>query len=246
MSRTAILLTGHMRTFDRCLPTQIHHVFRHYPEADFFVSTIADADAPKAQLLVDRYGSGRVHIDIIPQQPTLDLPPGCPPEESYVPGQLFMHEPYAISVSPQAILRQLWQLHRTWEFFESRARTSDYTTVIRVRPDSYFHSFEPVDLFGSSQAYTPWWGRFGGVNDRCAIMGRDAARAYFTTFDRLSQLIAEGCPLHPESLIATALKSTCEIHGDTLRAEFTTLKMVEGQLQARPPEISPIDLAHSR
>ena len=257
MSRTAILLTGHMRTFDRCLPTLYHHVFRHYPAADYFISTVDDADAPKVHLLRDYLAARQVYpggqppfiaIDILPSQPVLPLPAGCPPEDTYTPGVPFMHEPYAISVPPQAILRQLWQLNQAWAHFCTAVQAdgrqiSDYTTVIRVRPDSYFHSFENNFRHLACAALTPWWGRFGGINDRFALLSLDAAEAYHTTWRYLDQLVADGCPLHPESLIKQQLSDRGIILFDNLAAVFSTLKQIDGHLEARPPEISPIDIA---
>ena len=246
-----------MRTFDRCLPTLHHHVFRHYPDADYFVSTVQDADAPKAQLLHNHYGSQRVWIDVIPEQPLLPLPADCPPEESYTPGVPFMHEPYAISVPPQAILRQLWQLNQAWAHFVTATQAagrqiSDYTTILRVRPDSYFHSFGDYDHPESHPhcrpgiALTPWWGRFGGINDRFALLSLEAAEAYHTTWRYLDQLVADGCPLHPESLILRQLRTHDITVVPHLPAEFSTLKLIDGQLHLRSPEITASDIAHHR
>lgn len=259
--RTAVLLSGHVRTFDRCYPTLRHHVLRHFPGADVFVSTVKNADSPKLAVLEDGPGLGRVCVDLHDTQPVLPLPPGCPPEESWQPGVPFMHEPYAISVSPQAILRQLWQLNECWCLFTREANPADYDVILRVRFDSYFHSFaheytnrhlERITLPAfadfvppAPKAWTPWWGRFGGLNDRFAVLSPVAARAYFTTYAQLPALIASGCPLHPESLIAAALHAAGVDHRPTLRAEFSTLKNTADGLQCRPPEISLIDLAHA-
>lgn len=240
--KVAILLTGHMRTFARCLPTQAWHVFRHYPEAEFFVSTVSDADSFKAQLLRERYPNNRVEIDIVEQQPELTIPVG-PTDPNWQLGQPYTHEPYALSVPPQAVLRQLWQLNRAWEHFVGCVDPFGYDLIIRMRPDSWFHSFEVPDAgrITASVASTPWWGRFGGINDRFAICGAAAADAYHSTFQMLSILLAEGCPLHPESLVKASLEQKgCRV--DTrLRAEFSTLK----HDSIRPPEIIPIDLAHA-
>ena len=63
--RTAVVFTGAMRSFEKCLPTQAWHVFEKLGTPDFFVSTVADADAGKTSLLVDRYGADRVKIDVV-------------------------------------------------------------------------------------------------------------------------------------------------------------------------------------
>ena len=159
-----------------------------------------------------------------------------------------MHEPYAISVPPQAILRQLWQLNQAWAHFVTATQAhgrqiSDYTSVLRVRPDSYFHSFDSRNIWEPC-AHTPWWGRFGGINDRFALLSLGAAEAYHTTWRHLDQLIAAGCPLHPESLIKQQLYDRGIMLFDNLRAEFSTHKLIDGQLHLRSPEITASDIAH--
>jgi hypothetical protein len=239
--RTAIVFSGHMRTFDRCLPTMDWHIFRHYPAAHFFVSTVADADALKAQLLVERYGADRVKIDTVPEQPDcvaemraagVNLP------AEWHRGQPYSHEPYAISVHPRAVLRQIWQLGRAWTAFCDDLWAFD--VVIRLRPDLWLHDYTPPRPVGEAVCLTPWWGRFGGVNDRCAVMGPTAAAAYFGTYAAIPALMAEGCPLHPESLVGASLWAARCVTSAKLQTTFSTLRQ-NGEM--RPPEISWIDVA---
>lgn len=256
-----------MRTFARCLPTIKWHVLRHFqPEQlgssiDFFVSTVRDGDAPSAELLRREFPQSRVEIDLVDAQPELPIP--LPPHaDDWTLGRMYGHEPYAISVHPQAILRQLWQLNRCWEFFTRRVGeiqreekrvgiVPEYDLIIRLRPDSWFRSFAPPsglnEEWSMLRALTPWWGRFGGINDRFALLGLEAARAYFTTYAQLPDLLASGCPLHPESLIRASLeRNHCDVH-DTLLVEFSKLygpenPALEGTF--RDPEITLIDQAH--
>ena len=242
--KTAIILSGHMRSFERCLPTLHWHVFRHFPAADFYVSTEPDENAPKVALLSERYGSPHVHIDQTAQPPIV-----VPPEWEHAAA----HAPYAISVPPLAVVGQLWRLNHTWTVFGGLNTFGNFDCIIRCRPDSFFHSFVMperrvlkysggIAQYGGFiiDAYTPWWGRFGGVNDRFAILSTPAAFNYFATFHRIHAYVQAGCPLHPESLIARALEeSTCN-HSPTLRAEFSTLR---ANGETRPPEITAIDLA---
>lgn len=240
--RTAIILSGHMRTFDRCLPTLHWHVFRHFPGASFFVSTVNDEDAGKAELLRERYRGQPVKIEAV-DQPEIPVP--VDPPAGWQPGlAMYGHEPYAVSVGPQAVLRQLWHLRRVWEMVPD---PGSFDLFIRVRPDLWFHSFALPEAFERSRqflawwAFVPWWGRFGGVNDRFALLGRKAAQAYFCTFSAMPSLLAEGCPFHPESLVAASLgRLSIRVHS-TLRAEFSTLR-ADGQM--REPEITAIDIAH--
>lgn len=259
--RTAILYSGHLRTFDKCLQTQHWHVVRHFPGADFFVSTVQDEDANKAELLRVKYPSAKVVIDAVKEQPDcvadmrakgVDLP------KEWTQGRPYTFEPYAISVHPQAVLRQLWQLRECWRVFTENANPNHYDVIIRCRPDLWFHSMKVPDYGArhhqqagesfdipregpcSRDAYVPYWGQFGGVNDRFAVMGREAAEAYFMCYERAHLLMTQyGCPLHPESLVAAAL-STFRMYVRPLFAEFSTLR-ANGEM--RGPEITAVDLA---
>lgn len=238
---TAIMFSGHMRTFPLCLGSQQWQVFRHYPDCHFFVSTVQDEQAATVELLTRTFGASRVTVEIVPEQPLLSLPPGCPPESTWSKEHTFMHEPYAVSVPPQWVMRQLWQLHRVWLLAESTGRK--FSTYIRTRPDLFFQGFEPPSINPSPHtAHTPWWGRYGGANDRFAVLGREAARAYFETYAELLSMISEGAPLHPETLVAYAMERRGIVHYQTLRAEFSTLRM---NGEARAAEISGIDIAHA-
>jgi hypothetical protein len=239
--KTAIIITGAMRTFDRCLPALHWHVFRHYPDADFFVSTVMDADADSAELLYKKYPEAKVEIEAVPAQPdcVADLmAKGVLFPAKWTPGQTYTHEPYAISVEPQAVVRQLWQLERGYKLLG--AKGGAYQCVIRCRPDLWFHSFTPPPV-GAMESNVPWWGKFGGCNDRFAVMGHAAAAQYFTAYSAIPDLVAAGCPIHPESLVkAAASRAGCYTR-PTLCAEFSTLRK---NGETRPPEISTIDLAH--
>jgi hypothetical protein len=237
--KTAIIISGAMRSFDRCLPTLHWHIFRHFPNADFFVSTVEVANSHKAELLRSKYPNARVEIEAVKEQPDCVAEmrgKGVSLPSEWVKGAPYTHEPYSISVHPQAVLRQLWQLEQGWRLYAAKGE-GDYSTIIRCRPDLWFHSCEIFGLAGNGAALVPWWGGFGGVNDRFAILGTTAAARYFQTYLSIPRLMAAGCPLHPESLIAAALEG-CYV--SKLFAEFSTLRN-NGEM--RSPEISTIDLA---
>ncbi len=249
--KAAILISGHMRTFAECLPNIRWMLLRHFPDADFFVSTIEDEDASSFKLLSNHPELVPAHV-IHARQPEFVLPKQCPAKWQGT-NRPFMHEPYAISVSPQAVIGQLWQLQNVWELYSANPVFATHDIVIRLRPDLWFHEFElPIEIARSSKLapglkpaffpnmiFSPWWGRFGGVNDRLGIMGREAALHYFTTFSKISRLVAAGCPLHPESLVRASLEE-----GDAmfcqLDAVFSTRRKA-GEM--RPPEILASDIA---
>jgi hypothetical protein len=139
--------------------------------------------------------------------------------------------------SDLAVARQLWQLQRTWNAFP----LGDYDLIVRIRPDLWFQSFDMPRSFVVSDetAIVPWWGSFGGINDRFAFLGARAAKAYFTTYGAAIELMDAGCPFHPESLIAARLEFSGIRISRTLSSEFGTLRTT-GEM--RPPEISAPDM----
>lgn len=227
---TAVIITGHMRTFATCVHTIKWHVLRHYSDPAFYVSTVRDEDAESYKILHELFPGAPVRVDIVDEQPQLEEPP-----------EPVRFEPYARSVPLQAVLRQLWQLERGWQLYERNCRETE-DQIIRVRPDLFFHSFKHPGTVAGVEAITPAWGRFGGVNDRFAVLGVFAARHYFTTFGKLARLQSKGCPLHPESLVMASLEDGQCNHEDILAAEFTTYRKDGSH---RPPEFSPVDFLHA-
>jgi ABC-type cobalamin/Fe3+-siderophores transport system ATPase subunit len=73
--------------------------------------------------------------------------------------------------------------------------------------------------------------------DRLAVMNEHAAELYFTTFTRLDKMLADGAPLHPETLIAESLQS---FFVRPLVAEFNSLRM-DGTMTPFDPTV--IDIA---
>lgn len=262
--KTAVLIAGHMRSFARCLPTQYDQIYRHFKDPDFFVSTVKDADSDTAELLRQRFPRSRVEIEVIDCQPEIPIPvPPVAADWRAGQGRLYGHEPYAISVHPQAVLRQLWHLEKCWGFAQKAVYGSGdpqgvanaglfgrtYDAVIRMRADNYIRSAViSRDALSPAVALTPWWGRFGGCNDRFALMGPTAAEAYFTTFSRVGKLLDLGYPLHPERLIYASLADAGCVIDDTLRVEFSKLIWDRGPEHGtfRDPEILTIDIAHLR
>lgn len=251
--KVSIIYSGALRSFDKCIANQKWHVLRHFPDAKVFCVTEDDEDAWKMEYLPQE-----THQNLV-KQPKMVIPEGCPPTWDG-PRSHYMHEPYAISVTPQAVLGQLWMLREGWRLYQEANDPADL--IIRIRPDLWFHSFNvphgiprKMHMAGyegdnrmitigndiREVAFTPWWGRFGGCNDRFALLGAKAAEAYFTAYDHIPAMIAEGAPLHPETLIYYAMKRKGISICDDMAAEFSTLRK-NGEI--RPPEILAQDIAH--
>ncbi len=238
---TAVLISGHTRSFARCLPTQLWHVYRKLDDPHFFVSCVEDEQSNDAYLLEGHF-PGKVWVETV-QQPVLPIPGTNNPAPTDLGTsqrhQLAKHAPYAISSSLQAILRQLWHLERVFQFAREMIEVNGLavpSVFVRCRPDLWFHELKwkmPVALtvgigykpmMYEFRAYLPWWSRCGGCNDRFGIMGADAASHYFGTHVKTESLIADGCPLHPESLLAASLAKGGVDVRNTLLAVFRTLR----------------------
>lgn len=240
---TAVIISGQARTFGRCFRNQKWACFDKLENPRFFVSIANDSDAASIQLLSDAY-PGNVHVETV-AQPVLSEPPF----------ETCLHAPYAITptrtpgVGPlQGILRQLWHNSRAYKFaIENGAGECD--VFVRCRPDLHFGRFKmpqmldskfPSDLgdggiagnWGMAEqlAVTPFWGHFGpGTNDRFAILGKIAAKAYFETYDVLPELLAAGIPFHPETLVGAAVERAGCVISRTLLAEFAFCRTPDAQ-----------------
>ena len=232
--KTAVLISGQARSFAAttinprasqpwaraCFANQYWYFLRHLEDPQFFVSLANDQDAAAVEpLLQSRFPKSSIHVEIV-DQPKLEEPniTAC------------CHSAYCISVEPQNILRDFWHRQRVFAFYRDHLASQhikDYDMVIRLRPDLYFQRITIPCIPArhiANHCYTPFWGKYGGVNDRLAIMGRRAAEVYFTAFDSIGSLLAAGCPFHPETMLGAALEFGCVESHPMLDAHFYTLR----------------------
>jgi hypothetical protein len=216
--KTAVLISGQLRAFKKCYLTQKWQIFKHYePDIHFFASICNDSQTADIQTLSRDYEN--VHWQAL-DDPT-DLP--------NIPTQQGAHAPYANAASHYKLMLQHWGNKKVWDFFASSAATESFDVIIRIRPDLWIHRFKmPWDArfhIPVNTVTAPWWGKFGGINDRLAIMGSSVAEPYFNLYDFIPEYLSEGCPFHPETLLSVHLQS----HGITvesnLMTEFSTERM---------------------
>ncbi len=217
--KTAVLISGQLRTFKKCYPTQKWQIFRHYePDIHFFASICNDAQSNDIQLLRRDYENVRYEI--------IDDPDDLP----NVPTEQGSFAPYANATSHAKLMLQHWGNKKVWDFFASSAATESFDVIIRIRPDLWIHRFQPPDLspfecVPERICFSPWWGKFGGINDRLAVTGKEAARIYFNLYDMIPTLLKKGCPFHPETLLAESLRVQGIIVESNLMTEFSTERM---------------------
>ncbi len=229
---TAILISGQMRSFAQTYPTQRWSVYRHYSDPHFFVSCVDDEQAKSAELLRNDFENVFIERYTDPELPEIPQEQGA-------------HSPYGNAASHKNLLLQHWGNLRVWEFMEKTVgfHWSNFDCIIRMRPDNWFHKFVPPPAPQANEAFLPWWGRFGGVNDRFAVMGPIAAYNYFQAYNRIDDLLKLGCPFHPETIVQASLATNNVILRNILTAEFSTHRLHPDPRPHRPPEIMAGDIA---
>lgn len=240
--KTAILISGQARTFARCFDSQAHHVYRKFADPHFFVSVASDEDRAQMDQLAADFPN--VHVEAV-EQPSSEalglvdvgggtapgrfgsiIPADAPSDKWHRYTAALDHAPHPTQGSIGGVLRQFWQLQRAWKLLTAHAKPGDFSAFVRLRPDSFFRQFTlDHDMAFTSAVLVPWWGSWGGVNDRFAlIMSPKTAEHYFNTFDEIDNMIAEGCPFHPESLLAFNLERARVPVLRVLGAEFCALR----------------------
>lgn len=217
--RTAIIYSGQARSFARVFPNQWFNVLRKFSNPTVFVSVARDEQAKDMERLYERFSKDQVRIEHVdqPEQPT-------PPAD---PKFLACYPP---SSPASSILKMFWARERAWEFFKENIYAGGYSTIVHIRPDIAFTRFVCPQVLTMSvdDCFTPWWGRYGGENDRFAVMGPRAAEAYFTVHSQrakiLNSLGGVGSPLHPETMLATALELGGIFPEARLSTEFITVR----------------------
>ena len=193
-------------------------LLRKLDNPHFYCCIADDANASGMDLLRERFN--HVHIKRVPQPEPPIAEPG---------GQSFLHAPHPlVNHDQQACLRQQRNLFQTWEFLGQEnpgGFDPDDAMVVRLRPDLWFHDFSdlPRNPY-PMEAITPWWGAYGGVNDRVAFLGCLAAKEWFTTFTKLDALLQAGCPMHQETMIRASLEQANCIITETLTCLCSILR----------------------
>jgi hypothetical protein len=192
--KTAIFYSGQARTFNSCWPNHFWYVLRHFPNPHIFASVCDDSEAKSMERLRERFKS--VSIEHV-KQPDF--------QDADAVAKKATHSGYIIVVKPQNVFRAFWHLKKAWGMLPEG---QEFDIYVRIRPDIWFQEFErpQLEFLNRWECWTPPWGSYGGINDRFAVMGHDAAVRYFNAFDHIGELLDAGCPFHPETLSRAALE----------------------------------------
>lgn len=162
-----------------------------------------------------------------------DLPEIAPDKGAFAP--------YANATTHDKLMLQHWGNKKVWDFFASSEATESFDVIIRIRPDLWIHRFAPPDLdvlgMRPRWVFAPWWGKFGGINDRLAVMGREAAETYFNLYSGIDGLLKHGCPFHPETMLSGWLQMCGITVENTLMATFSTDRMDGSRRWAQQEQI---------
>lgn len=240
--RTAIIYCGAARTVSQTYENHRWHL-RKFENKEIFCSVVDDPQADDMLLLKEEAFPGLpFHMEKVVQ-----------PEVEPWPEKTQFHSGYPRSTSQEGVLKQLWAWNRAWEFFCSVANPDDFDVVVRIRPDIAFLRLEVpsltirvpttittkdisdyilpngVEKVPKNLSLHPKWAKWGGQNDRFAILGKKSAKAYFTTWQKLPKLREMGCPCHPEQILQASLEMDGIQPSATLKAEFVTVRMVSAE-----------------
>lgn len=247
--KTAVLISGQLREFARCYPGQRWMVYRHHEPCEFFICVQRQPDADEVLAPLRRDYPGRVHVRLL-DDPELPVTPAMT--------EGWHRAPFANAAPLKNLLLQHWYQEKVWDFFQAescklKAESSEgYALVMRMRADNLWHHYEPpardlrevirlgteADRLGG-EILVPWWGGFGGVNDRWALMAAEDAGAYFRVYSSIGRLLEAGCPFHPESLTKAAVETAGSCFS-RVNAIFSTARPKgHPQHPQRWPEILP-------
>lgn len=195
--KTAVLISGQLREFARCYPTQRWQVYRRHEPCEFFLVIQRQPDADEILTPLLRDYPGKVHVLQL-DDPDLPISPAV--------SKGWHEAPFANAAPAKNLLLQHWYQEQVWRFYVEKSGwhrdATQHRLVIRQRADNFFHEYEPAPNAGLDRAvYTPWWGTFGGLNDRFALIYPKAAPDYFGVYGKIEAALAAGAPFHPETLL---------------------------------------------
>lgn len=186
--RTAVLISGQMRTGDLCLPSIKRHLLDRLGNFDVYAHIAEDADAEKVKLF-------HPLVAFSGPQPDLD-------EANYI------HRTGRGVYGIQVVLRQLWSLQESMAMAMGYAEKAgiEYTHAVRLRSDSWFLNDVEDPMTWAPGVYIPTFYNFWGLCDRFAFGDWASMVAYHDRFANLEGQIERGCIFHPETMLDEHLK----------------------------------------
>ncbi|MDD2763130.1 MAG: hypothetical protein PHE83_04030 [Opitutaceae bacterium] len=213
--KTAVLISGQMRSLDVCITSIQKHVLDRIGDYDVLAHVADDEDAWKVELLEPKQC-------LVVAQPTFD-------EKNYI------HRSGRGVIGIQPVLRMFWSMEESNKLRRAAeaGRGAPYDWVIRLRPDTQFFSdIEDLAACDPSAVYLPTFCNYWGYQDRFAFGGVRAMDAYHDKCALVDTCMAAGGVFHPESILKWAIDHAgvpvkrTEILFDTLRKNGSRIRPV--------------------
>jgi|SRR5271165_3978150 len=186
--KTAVLVSGQMRSLDGCIASIQKHVLSRIADYDVIAHVADDEDAWKVEMLEPRKC-------VVVKQPLLD-------EKNYI------HRSGRGVSGIQQVLRMFWSMeesNRLRHHVESESG-APYDWIIRLRPDTeFFSDIEDLGACDPSAVYIPTFCNYWGYNDRFAFGGGRAMDLYHDKMRLLDTYIDQLGIFHPESILKWAI-----------------------------------------
>jgi hypothetical protein len=212
--KTAVLLSGQMRSADVCLASIQKHVLSRLGDYDLLAHIADDEDAWKLELFEPTRA-------VVVKQPKFD-------EKNYI------HRTGRGVIGVQQVLRMFWSMEESNKLKKQAEaeRGAPYDWVIRLRPDTQFFSdLEDLATLEPDAAYIPTFCNYWGYQDRFAFGSSKWMDAYHDKCgDLLDTYIAEGGIYHPETYLKWVLDRAgapikrTQILFDTLRKDGSRIR----------------------
>lgn len=186
--KTAVLVSGQMRSLDGCIASIQKHVLDRIGDYDVIAHVADDEDTWKVELLEP------VQCVVV-RQPEFD-------EKNYI------HRSGRGVIGIQPVLRMFWSMAESNRLKKEREAATGrrYDWVIRLRPDTQFYSdIEDLATCDPAAAYVPTFSNYYGYQDRFAFGGSVPMDAYHDKFGLLDTYVEEGGIFHPETMLKWAL-----------------------------------------
>jgi len=204
--KTAVLVSGQMRSLDLCITSIQKHLLSKIGDYDIIAHVADDEDAWKVKLLEPRKC-------VVVAQPLLD-------EKNYI------HRTGRGVIGVQQVLRMFWSMEaaNTLRKTAESERGVPYDWVVRLRPDTQFFSdIEDLSACDPATVYIPTFCNYWGYQDRFAFGGPAAMDAYHEKLSLLDTFVDQSGIYHPETILkwvldraGTPVRRT-DIMFDTLR-----------------------------
>ena len=206
MSKVALCLSGHFRSFDRAFNSILNSIIRPY-SPDIFIyapATVGNDGADRGDKHLIRTQISEAKVRQLYQPKSLIIEPARTWDMSKYSSRVGSgcRNPNMIKGMYYGIYTAN-DLKRQYE----QANGFIYDVVIRCRADLFFESnLDRAELENKSCIHIPKFGNYDGLNDQFALGSSAHMDMYSDTFNQLDKLFDMGCLWHAETLLKVSMR----------------------------------------